>query len=165
MGLQPPGYYSMFFPGGGIRTDRQLADGDDRFDWAQVNIAESFREPAGDSPLRSSGDRLVHGLRGRGDAWFVAACSAATNCRVVTTDPRQGTETWALWNRCSPMNCCFYITGDPFWADHCEEVAFNMYPAAVMPDFKSLRYPTAPNTVVDDENHAPGIDNTGPFLR
>jgi len=57
------------------------------------------------------------------------------------------------------------ITGDPFWADHCEEVAFNTYPAAVMPDFKALRYLTAPNMVVSDsKNHAPGIDNNGPFL-
>jgi hypothetical protein len=57
------------------------------------------------------------------------------------------------------------ITGDPFWADHCEEVAFNTYPAAVMPDFKSLRYITSPNMVLsDDQNHHPGIDNRGPFL-
>jgi hypothetical protein len=57
------------------------------------------------------------------------------------------------------------FTGDPFWADHCEEVAFNTYPAAVMPDFKSLRYVTSPNMVAaDNKNHHPGIDNRGPFL-
>ena len=57
------------------------------------------------------------------------------------------------------------ITGDPFWGDHCEEVAFNSYPAAVMPDFRALRYLTAPNMVVSDsKNHAPGIQNGGPFL-
>jgi hypothetical protein len=57
------------------------------------------------------------------------------------------------------------ISGDPFWADHCEEVAFNTYPAAVMPDFTALRYLTAPNHVVSDaKNHAPGIENAGPFL-
>ena len=34
-----------------------------------------------------------------------------------------------------------------------------------MPDFKSLRYLTAPNMVVSDsKNHSPGIDNNGPFL-
>ncbi|MEJ7678597.1 MAG: beta-L-arabinofuranosidase domain-containing protein [Segetibacter sp.] len=42
------------------------------------------------------------------------------------------------------------ITGDPMWADNCENVAFNTYPAAVMPDFKSLRYLTAPNMVMSD---------------
>ena len=59
----------------------------------------------------------------------------------------------------------FQITGDPSWGDHCENVAFNSYPAAVMPDFKSLRYLTAPNMVLSDsKNHAPGIANGGPFL-
>ena len=34
-----------------------------------------------------------------------------------------------------------------------------------MPDFKGLRYLTAPNMVVSDSrNHAPGIQNEGPFL-
>src|SRR5690606_1465321 len=57
------------------------------------------------------------------------------------------------------------ITGDPFWADHAEEVAFNTYPAAVMPDFKSLHYITSPNmALLDAENHSPGIANSGPFL-
>ena len=52
------------------------------------------------------------------------------------------------------------ITGDPMWADNCEDVAFNTYPAAVMPDFKSLRYLTAPNMVISSsKNHAPGIQN------
>jgi hypothetical protein len=57
------------------------------------------------------------------------------------------------------------VTGDVAWADNCEDVAFNTYPAAVMPDFKALRYLTAPNMVVSDStNHAPGIANEGPFL-
>jgi hypothetical protein len=51
------------------------------------------------------------------------------------------------------------------WADNCEDVAFNTYPAAVMPDFKALRYLTAPNMVMSDSaNHSPGIQNQGPFL-
>ena len=34
-----------------------------------------------------------------------------------------------------------------------------------MPDFKALRYLTAPNMVQSDkENHSPGIENSGPFL-
>ena len=43
------------------------------------------------------------------------------------------------------------ITGDPMWGDNCEDVAFNTYPAAVMPDFRGLRYLTAPNMVVSDD--------------
>src|SRR5260370_19486556 len=57
------------------------------------------------------------------------------------------------------------ISGDAFWGDNCEPVAFNSYPAAVMRDFKALRYLTAPNMVLSDSmNHAPGIGNGGPFL-
>ena len=57
------------------------------------------------------------------------------------------------------------ITGDPYWAENCEDIAFNSYPAAFMPDYKSLRYITASNMVMSDsENHKPGIDNAGPFL-
>lgn len=57
------------------------------------------------------------------------------------------------------------FTGDAFWADNCEDVAFNTFPAAFMPDYRSLRYLTAPNMIVSDsKNHAPGIANEGPFL-
>jgi len=60
------------------------------------------------------------------------------------------------------INNSFNIT---FWAENCEDVAFNTFPAAFMPDYKSLRYLTAPNMVVNDgKNHSPGIDNSGPFL-
>jgi hypothetical protein len=44
-------------------------------------------------------------------------------------------------------------------------VAFNTYPAALMPDQRALRYLTAPNMAVSDsKNHSPGIENGGPFL-
>jgi DUF1680 family protein len=57
------------------------------------------------------------------------------------------------------------MTGDGMWADNAEDVAFNSYPAALMPDFRSLRYLTSPNMVLNDgKNHAPGINNSGPFL-
>ena len=51
------------------------------------------------------------------------------------------------------------------WADHCEDVAFNTYPAAVMPDFKGVALFYCTNMAVSDsKNHAPGIQNEGPFL-
>lgn len=39
------------------------------------------------------------------------------------------------------------ITGDPVWADRCEELAFNMLPAALDPQGKSLHYVTSANSV------------------
>lgn len=57
------------------------------------------------------------------------------------------------------------ITADPLWAENMEDIAFNSFPASMMPDLKALRYITSPNqTVSDSENHHPGIDNRGPFL-
>jgi len=37
------------------------------------------------------------------------------------------------------------ITGDPRWIDHCEDVAFNSFPAAQTADLKGLHYLTCPN--------------------
>jgi hypothetical protein len=57
------------------------------------------------------------------------------------------------------------ITGDTYWAENAEDVAFNTFPAAFMPDYRALRYLVAPNMVTSDsKNHNPGIDNPGPYL-
>lgn len=80
-------------------------------------------------------------------------------------DPRQGTETCGFVEEMASDELMMRITGDPMWAEQCEDVAFNSYPAAVMPDFRALRYITSPNQVLSDaQNHNPGIDNGGPFL-
>ena len=90
---------------------------------------------------------------------------ADENARLGYIDPRQGVETCGLVEQMASDEIMLCMTGDPMWAEHCEEVAFNSYPAAVMPDFKALRYITCPNhTVSDSKNHHPGIDNRGPFL-
>jgi hypothetical protein len=90
---------------------------------------------------------------------------ADEDARKGFTDPRQAVETCGMVEQMSSDEILTGITGDPLWADNCENVAFNTYPAAVMPDFKGLRYLTAPNMVVSDsKNHSPGIENAGPFL-
>ena len=45
-------------------------------------------------------------------------------------------ETCGMVEQMSSDEILAGITGDPMWADNCEDVAFNTYPAAVMPDFK-----------------------------
>ena len=144
---------------------------DDLPNWHNVNIAESFREPAhyflqtGQASDLQFAYANFREIRKRFGQVPGGMFGGDENCRVGYTDPRQGTETCGFVEQMFSDELLLHITGDPFWADHCEEVAFNMYPAAVMPDFKSLRYLTAPNMVVSDsKNHAPGIDNTGPFL-
>lgn len=156
------------------KTHRNTADWEDASrlpNWHNVNIAQSFREPAsyymqtGDSAdLRASYNvhQLVRRVYGQVPGGMFGADE---NARLAFIDPRQGTETCGFVEQMASDEWMLRITGDPFWADHCEDVAFNSYPAAVMPDFKALRYITSPNHAVSDsKNHSPGIDNAGPFL-
>jgi hypothetical protein len=54
------------------------------------------------------------------------------------------------------------ISGNPVWADRCEELAFNSLPAALTPDAKGLHYLTCANQVqLDISSKAPAIDNSG----
>ena len=72
---------------------------------------------------------------------------ADENARPGFDDPRQGIETCGMVEQMNSDEHLLRITGDIFWADHAEDVAFNTYPAAVTEDFKALRYITSPNMV------------------
>lgn len=139
--------------------------------WHNVNIAQCFREPA--TYFMQSGDSA--GLAATYDDFYLVRnlygqvpggmFGADENARRGYSDPRQAVETCGMVEQMASDEILTGITGDPMWADNCEDVAFNTYPAAVMPDFRALRYLTAPNMVVSDSaNHSPGIQNEGPFL-
>ena len=139
--------------------------------WHNVNIAQSFREPATyylqthDSAHLQATYSNFHLVRLRYGQVPGGMFGADENAREGYHDPRQGVETCGMVEQMASDELLLRITGDPFWADHCEKVAFNSYPAAVTPDFRALRYITAPNMVLsDDKNHHPGVDNGGPFL-
>ncbi|MCL2347398.1 MAG: glycoside hydrolase family 127 protein, partial [Planctomycetaceae bacterium] len=139
--------------------------------WHNVNIAQSFREPATYWMLSGNPE---HQRATYNNFWLIRACYGQVpggmyggdeNSRPGYIDPRQGVETCGMVEQMSSDAMLVRITGDPSWADHCEDVAFNTYPAAFMPDFRALRYVTSPNQVVSDsKNHHPGIDNSGPFM-
>ncbi len=139
--------------------------------WHNVNIAQCFREPAtyymqsGDaSDLQASYDnqnfiREVYGQVPGG------MFGGDENCRKGYNDPRQAIETCGIVEQMLSDEIMMRISGDTFWAENCEDVAFNTFPASFMPDQRSLRYLTAPNMVTSDsKNHNPGIDNPGPYL-
>lgn len=143
----------------------------DLIDWHNVNIAQGFREPA--QYYQVSGDsadlegtyesfRIVRKYCGQVPGGMFGADE---NARPGYDDPRQGIETCGIVEQMNSDEHLLRITGDIFWADHAEDVAFNTYPAAVTEDFKALRYITSPNMVLNDsKNHYPGISNSGPFL-
>ncbi len=139
--------------------------------WHNVNIAQCFREPA--TYYMLNGDKkyldasynnleLIRRAFGQvpGGMW-----GGDENSRMGYIDPRQGVECCGMVEQMASDEIMLRFTGDPMWAEHCEDVAFNTFPAATMPDFKALRYITSPNMVLgDSKNHHPGIDNRGPFL-
>ena len=139
--------------------------------WHNVNIAQGFREPAtyyeeshAPADLRATYDdfQLVRRLYGQVPGGMFGGDE---NCRPGYADPRQAVETCGIVEQMLSDEILLRLTGDSAWADHCEDVAFNTFPAAVMPDFRALRYLTAPNMVVSDEqDHSPGINNGGPAL-
>ena len=139
--------------------------------WHNVNVAQSFREPATyymqakDSFFLNATYKdfsLIRQLYGQVPGGMFGADE---NARQGYSDPRQAVETCGMVEQMASDEVLMGITGDPMWGDNCEDVAFNTYPAAVMPDFRGLRYLTAPNMVLGDTmNHSPGIQNPGPFL-
>lgn len=139
--------------------------------WHNVNIAQCFREPATyymqskDSTFLNATYNdfyLIRNLYGQVPGGMFGADE---NAREGYNDPHQAVETCGMVEQMASDEILTAITGDPMWADNCENVAFNTYPTAFMPDFKALRYLTAPNMVMSDsKNHSPGLQNEGPFL-
>lgn len=139
--------------------------------WHNVNIAQCFREPAtyyqqskNPSDLEASynNQQLIREMYGQvpGGMW-----GGDENSRKGFTDPRQAVETCGMVEQMASDEIMMRITGDTYWAENAEDVAFNTFPAAFMPDYRSLRYLVAPNMVSSDsKNHNPGIDNPGPYL-
>lgn len=69
------------------------------------------------------------------------------NSRMGYIDSRQGTETCGFAEQMTSDGIMTHITGDPLWADNCEDVLFISFTAAFTSDMKSLRYITCPNGV------------------
>ena len=132
--------------------------------WHNVNIAQCFREPAtwylfnGNEEMLSASYN-VHSLIRRAFGQVPGGMFGADeNARIGFFDPRQGTETCGFAEQMASDEIMMLITGDSVWAENCEDIAFNSYPAAFMPDYRSLRYITSPNHVVSDsKNHHQNI--------
>ena len=143
----------------------------DLIDWHNVNIAQCFRTPAqyfllnGDKKyLKATYDNfnIIREHFGQVPGGMFGSDEIS---RPGYDDPRQGIELCGIVEQMNSNEHLLRITGDIFWADHIENIAFNSFPASVSPDFKAVRYLTSPNMVMSDsETHWPGIANHGPFL-
>jgi hypothetical protein len=156
------------------KLDKNTADwrqGNNLPNWHNVNVAQCFREPATfylqshdpkDLAATYNDFKLIRTVYGQVPGGMFGADE---NARKGFDDPRQAVETCGMVEQMTSDQMLLSSTGDRFWADNCEDVAFNTFSAAFMPDYRSLRYLTAPNMVISDgKNHNPGIDNSGPFL-
>ncbi|MFJ4713716.1 beta-L-arabinofuranosidase domain-containing protein [Streptomyces sp. NPDC088785] len=120
-----------------------------------VNIAQGFREPAQYAQWADSGadalvratyrtyDRVLHD-HGQFPGGGIAGDE---NVRPGFGDPRQGFETCGIVEFMASHELLTRITGDPVWADRCEDLAFNMLPAALDPQGKGVHYVTSANGV------------------
>lgn len=110
--------------------------------WHNVNVAQCFREPAtyylfnGDEKYVSASYNVQSLIRRAFGQVPGGMFGADENARMGFFDPRQGTETCGFAEQMASDEIMLLITGDPYWAENCEDVAFNSYPAALMPDMK-----------------------------
>ncbi len=139
--------------------------------WHNVNIAQAFDSPAvyyqqsKDRRHLAAAERNWKEVRRLFGQVPGGMFGGDENCRPGYGDPRQAIESCGVVEEMFSDETMLRISGDLVWADRCENVAFNTFPATMTPDLKALRYLTAPNLVVSDKrNHAPGFQNRGPML-
>ncbi len=141
---------------------------DDVINWHNVNIAQGFRAGtvfgmlSGNPSHLASAERNYAKVMGLYGQFPGGGFVGDENCRPGYTDPRGGFETCGWVEFMHSFQMLTKITGNPMWADRCEEIAFNSLPAAMTPDQKALHYITCANQVqLDQHNKSPGIENRG----
>lgn len=134
--------------------------------WHNVNIAQAFREPTTYGLLSGKPEHLA----GSDLAWRTmrelygqvpgGMFGADENARPGCNGPRQAIETCGTTEEMLSDELLIAATGDPVWAERCENAAFNTYPAQFTADYKALRYLTAPNQPQSDHtNKSPAVQN------
>jgi hypothetical protein len=89
---------------------------------------------------------------------------ADENFRPGHTDPRYAAETCGMVELMYSDESLLKITGDPKYADRCENIAFNSLPASMSPDLRALHYLTAPNLVQCDAGPSHCFQNQGQMI-
>jgi len=154
------------------RVHKNMADWTtDVPNWHNVNLAQGFREPAiyyaqaQDPRFLKAVERNYDKIMDLYGQFPGGGFAGDENCRPGHGDPRQGFETCGITEFMHSFEMLTTLSGNPLWADRCEDIAFNSFPAAMTPDAKGLRYLTCANLVQADKNNkSPGFDNGGTQL-
>jgi len=140
----------------------------DVIDWHNVNIAQGFRAgtvfwmQSKDPQHLDSAERNYRKVTDTYGQFPGGTFVADENARPGYVDPRGGFETCGMVEFMHSFEMLTRITGNPLWADRCEEIAFNGLPAAMTADLKGLHYLTCANQVqLDRGNKAPAVQNEG----
>jgi hypothetical protein len=125
-----------------------------------VNFCQSFRQPgvfyqqSRDKKHLDAVERNYAEVIGEYGQAPGGMFGADENWREGKTGAQQAAETCSIVEFMYSDESLLRITGDPKYADRCEDVAFNSFPASMTPDLKALHYLTAPNQVsCDKDNH------------
>ena len=140
----------------------------DVINWHNVNIAQGFRAgtvfwvQSKDPSHLESAERNYQKVTDLYGQFPGGGFVSDENCRPGFVDPRGGIETCGIIEFMHSFEMLTKITGNPLWADRCEDIAFNSFPASMKPDLKGLHYVTSANQVqLDRENKSPGTQNSG----
>jgi hypothetical protein len=139
--------------------------------WHNVNVAQGFRAGTVFWPLSQDPRHLASAERNYEKIFATfgqfpgGGFVGDENSRPGYTDPRGGIETCGIVELMHSFEMLTKITGQPVWADRCEEIAFNSFPAALTADEKALHYITCANQIqLDRKNKSPEIQNTGTMI-
>jgi len=89
---------------------------------------------------------------------------ADENIRPGYTDPRYAAETCSMVEFMYSDESLLKITGETRYAERCEEIAFNSFPASLTADLKALHYLTAPNLISCDSSGEHDYQNKGTMV-
>jgi DUF1680 family protein len=138
-------------------------------DWHNVNIAQALRctptyyQQSRDPRHLTAPERNYQTVWGEYGQVPGGMFGGDEGCRPGFHDPRQAVETCGIVEMMHSCEEILKIDGDLIWADRCEDVAFNSYPATTTPDFRALRYLTAPNLIMSNsKNKKPRLQDPGP---
>jgi hypothetical protein len=136
--------------------------------WHNVNVAEGFRAPtvfwqqSGSPTLLQFAENNCQVVKQQYGQVPGGAFGADEVCLFGYSGPRQAFETCGWVEFMRSFEILTRITGNPVWAERCEDVAANSYPAALTTNMMALHYLTAPNQPeTDNEGKAPDINNGG----
>ena len=137
---------------------------EDVINWHNVNVAQGFRAGtvfwmlSQDPRHLASAERNYEKIFATYGQFPGGGFVGDENSRPGYTDPRGGIETCGIVELMHSFEMLTKITGQPVWADRCEEIAFNTFPAALTPDEKALHYVTCANQIqLDRDNKSPAI--------